>query len=101
MKIINGIEYRNIFYKVINDTITTECFICNHKVDRYFITSQISVNNFNLKPIYVCLKCGKTEERTEKVIIPLLKIIHGGIIDVVRFRSYRNKNYLNSKWFYY
>ena len=101
MKIIDKVKYKNIFEKVTNDTLTAECFICSHEVKSYFITTQISTNNFNLKSIYVCLKCGKTEKRTEKVIIPLFKIMYGGIIDVVRFRSFRNRNYLNSKWFYY
>jgi hypothetical protein len=105
--IIDGVKYNNIFGKFTFST-KVECFICNRKISTCFMSAHISTTGLfaggRYPPpiIYVCLKCGKTLEHAEEIIIPLLKILYGVRLEVIRFFTKKvgegNRMYKN---FYY
>ncbi len=98
--VINKIKYDNIFYEVNSYVTLTECFICENTFGiemKFYTTTSIKVMDKELANVYrICTKCVKSEEHAEKVIIPLLKILNGGIIKVERWDN--NSQY---KAFYY
>ncbi len=90
-------EYENI-YKREKIYSTVECFICRKKIRHHtflFSESNIFINeqfHGNTPYFYFCLSCGKTPEKAEKVIIPLLKIMYGYEIKVIKYNSITNEN---------
>lgn len=105
MKIINGIKYRNIFYKHIDDDDDQECFICENTIkkgEHLYKEANIDISSFlpkfpSLYILRVCTTCVKSPEEADEVIIPLLKILNGGIIKI----SYRYFLKDGSKDIYY
>lgn len=100
MKIINKVKYENVFYEVDFYSTLTKCFICEDtfgKEMKFYTTTSISVLNKEIANVYrICNDCVKSEEEAEKVIIPLLKIVHGGRVKVKRW-----DNNIKFKTFYY
>ncbi len=90
-------KYENIYskQKVYG---TVKCFICQKEIKEYtFCFSECSIfiddkYDSNTPYFYICLSCGKTPKRSEKVIIPLLKILYGHKIKVVKYNKITNEN---------
>ncbi len=101
--IIDGIEYKNVYKVVkhdIRDLLCTECFICNKKFnedEKYFqeedIYSQENKNSEEAVFYPICKDCGKTPTKAEEVVIPLLKIMYGGVVQINRFSVSGYKNF--------
>ncbi len=99
-------KYENIYYKVHPDKMLMgrNCFICKEVIKNNNVFEEKSLwmydqqgNDKYLPIIYVCFDCIKTPKKAETVIIPLLKIIYGYKLLVMRV----NKKTGNRKEFWY
>ncbi len=102
MRTIKGVKYKDIFckldYYLYKNRNTHHkkgmfCFVCKKKLtDRYkfFTEHNIRVANSFVRGIvpyfYICTECVKTSAKAEVVMIPLLKIVYGGEINISRLR---------------
>ncbi len=92
---IDNVEYEDVYRIVkynIHDPLYTSCFICQKEFnenEKYFqegdIYSQENIDNDDAVYYPICKKCGKTPRNAEKIIIPLLKIMYGGVVQISRF----------------
>ena len=110
--VIDKIKYYDVFVKVKNeiDIKDIKCLICDNQIftDEFyyktFSISSMSTSNqnafFPLQVYRVCLKCCKTPAHAETIVIPLMKIINGGVIRVERCIPNKLRHY-KSKIFYY
>ena len=73
--VINKIKYKDVFYKWNYVTFNIHCL--KDKNDPYNGTQMIKI----------CTTCVKSPQHAEEVSVPLLKILYGGIIKVIRFPS--------------
>ncbi len=102
MKIIDKVKYKNVYHKTVFEYFTPICIICENEINigvTFYVGSVTSIggsdkhcNNF------VCCRCVKSSIHAEKTVIPLLKILYGGKVRVIR-HEYNNEN--NYKVFEY
>lgn len=110
---INKIKYKDVFVKVTCcGEYTFKCFICDRiiKEESYYVDLFDRIihngrNKINSDRLRVCLTCVRTPIQVEKIIIPLLKILYGGEVIVIRLCCEKEKCYGSgrrvSKAFYY
>ncbi len=96
-------KYYHIYKKVKKNGLSKkECFICQEEINNeeyYFDEKEIFVENVEDKAIsypyyYICTKCVKTTKQAEEIMIPLLKIMYGEKIKIIRYNAL-TKNYKN------
>lgn len=105
---IDGVEYKDVFEKTFpttweDNSSIVKCFTCQRIIENNEVcfterTIYIKDKSDGRTPFYnICLDCIKTSKKAEKIIIPMLKIMYGGIIQIDR----RNKKTNELKIFYY
>lgn len=93
MRVINGVKYRDIFFKFtnkINFLDNVFCFICQEEIkegSNYYTDLMNSVRYKGSYPytLRICVVCIKSSIHAETIIIPLIKILYGGIVIVERY----------------
>lgn len=96
--VIDKIKYDDVFelWKECYPDENICCLICKNKIkvnDQYYRTFNIHCLENRSDPFCgtqmtkICTTCVKSSQHAEEVSIPLLKILYGGVIKVLRFAS--------------
>jgi hypothetical protein len=111
MKTIDNIKYRNVYkkasthFKEMKES-NKKCFICqiiiidgekHFREDGIFVSTLDSAEEVIEKFYPICTECVSSSKEAEKVVIPLLKILYGGKIRVLRHSTDK----ITTKSFYY
>jgi tRNA U54 and U55 pseudouridine synthase Pus10 len=88
--IIDGVEYENVFELDYFSPIE-KCFICQKEIkkeEKCFDEVDILLSSIDISstPLQICTNCVSSPEEAEEKVIPLLKILYGGKIEVKRYR---------------